>query len=182
MRGKEIAVRRGSAVATRGRTETPINTRVIPGTGGPIKNQGRSKKGLAAGAAAVGAVGAAGYLFDKSSAGKKSASDVAKQGAEGTKRQTMRDKYGRQIGRAEYNRREKFRESLKGKTPKQAEQMRKAELKRRSEWRKTDGKKKFGVLASKKSRNLDVPVGQSVRKKRQGPASPQWLAERERFK
>ena len=167
-KGKDIELARAKEIARRAGVD-PAGAK-----------KGKGGKRLLTGAGVVGAVGAAGYAFDKSGAGKGGSKSTS--AVESPKKQVLRDKYGRQIGREEYNRREKFRASLEGKSPKQVEKMRKAEAKRRSEWRKTEGKKKFGNLASKKSRNLDVPAWVSVRKKRQGPASPQWLAERERFK
>ena len=170
-RGKEIEVIRGKVLATR-----PITRPAAP-----AKGAGKGKKRLLGASAVLGATGVAGYAFQKSGAGKGKDA-TSSQGSEGLKRQVLTDKYGRQIGRAEYNRREKYRASIVGKTPKQVEKMRKAEAKRRLEFRETDGKKMFGALASKKSKNLDVPVGVSVRKKRQGPASPQNIRDRERFK
>ena len=172
-RGKEIEVIRGKVLATRP-SGAPVR---------PVKRGGLLKKGLG-GMAGVGAVvGAAGYTFQKSDAGKTKPS-TADQGAEGMKRQVLRDKYGRQIGRAEFNRREKFRASIVGKTPEQVKKMNKVERERKEKWRNTEGKRMFGALALKKSRNLDVPVGVSSRKKPkyQFRATPNQIAARERFK
>jgi hypothetical protein len=172
-RGQEIEVIRGKVLATRP-SATPAR---------PVKRRGLLKKGLG-GMAGVGAVvGAAGYTFQKSGAGKTKPS-TANQGSEGTKRRVLTDKYGRQIGRAEYNKREKFRASIVGKTPAQVAKLRKVEAKRREEFRNTDGKNMFGVLASRKTKNTSVPVGVSVRKKPkyQFRATPKQIAAAERFK
>lgn len=150
-----------------------------PKTAAKAAKGGMSKKKKAL----IGAAGATGLLFGAGEVLRRSDSESSKiSGAEGIKRQVLTDKYGRQIGRSEYNRREKYRASLVGKTPKQAAKLRKAEMKRREDFRKTDGKKQFGALASKKSKNLNVPVGTKVRKIRQGPVSPQNIRDRERFK
>ena len=170
-RGKEIEVIRGKVLATRP-SGAPVR---------PVKRGGLLKKGIGATAAAGAVAGVAGYAFQKSDAGKTKPS-TADQGAEGMKRQVLRDKYGRQIGRTEYNKREKFRASILGKSPEQVAKMRKAEAKRREEFRNTEGKKMFGALASKKTKNSGVPVGVSVRKKNQFRATPRQIAERERFK
>ena len=115
-------------------------------------------------------------------AGNTTSTAKSNAGAEAPKRQVLRDKYGRQIGRSEYNRREKFRASLIGKSKAEIAKLRKIEGKRREEWRNTEGKKLFGSLAEKKTRNLDVPAWVSVRKKKSGRRTYQTIQERERFK
>jgi len=173
--GPKAQAKRPAAIAA-GRSQLAIE--------GPKKAATAAKGGMSKKKKAlIGAAGATGLLFGAGEVLRRSDSESSKaDGAEGIKRQVLTDKYGRQIGRAEYNRREKYRASIAGKTPKQVEKMRKAEQKRRLEFRRSDGKKQFGALASKKSKNLNVPVGTKVRKIRQGPVSPQNIRDRERFK
>lgn len=96
-------------------------------------------------------------------------------GAEGPKRTSpakkappkpatnLKDKYGRAISRAEYERREKYRESRKGMSAAKAEAAAKAEKARREKYRATEGKRVYGAAAEKVTRNKTMATGTSSR-------------------
>jgi hypothetical protein len=119
------------------------------------------KKAAAVGAGAVAAVGAAGYAFDKSDAGKgkPEAKPVAGKTTKDSTLPVLTDKYGRQIGRAEYNKREAFRKKTAGKTPKQVAALKKTEMTRRKKFRSGAGKEKFGDKASTVMKNKNIKKG-----------------------
>lgn len=79
-----------------------------------------------------------------------------------TPRSGLKDKYGRKITRAEYERREAFRKRRAKMTASQAERATKTEMKRRKEWRES-AKKNLGSAVTKTTRNKDLALGTSSR-------------------
>jgi len=153
IRGKEVAVRpKGGALVTR----------PVPTAAKGIKPKGKfPKKTAGVAAAALAAAGVAGYAFDKSGAGKgePEAKPVAGTITKDSTLPVLTDKYGRQIGRAEFNKREAFRKKTEGKTPKQVAALKKTEMTRRKKFRSGAGKEKFGDKASTVTKNKNIKKG-----------------------
>lgn len=123
---------------------------------------GKGKKAAIAGAGLVGAgLLAKQFDSDKSPTSAGGASDKPKPKPKAAS--TLRDKYGRQISREEYNKRESYRKSLASMSDKDRAKARKAEMKRREEYRKTEGASRFGGRANLITRNLDIREGVSSR-------------------
>lgn len=74
-----------------------------------------------------------------------------------------RDKYGRRISKAEYEKRQGYRSTRSGQTADTAERNRSGEMKRRKKYRKTQGKAAYGSGATTKTRNQDLALGVSSR-------------------
>jgi hypothetical protein len=122
----------------------------------------KTQKALAAAALTGSAVG--GVLSGVGDAAKKNMKDDKPKAKMASKRpDTLRDKYGRKISRAEYNKREAYREKIKGMTPAQKKAARKAEMERREAYRKGEGATKYGESSSKITRNLWMKEGVSSR-------------------
>jgi DNA-binding protein HU-beta len=137
----------------------------------PTSKIGKAAGKAALGGGAVAAVGAgAGGIIYGTGKGlnKKDQAAKAKASAEGpkqsSKRDDLKDKYGRSITRAEYNRREKFRKEQQGKSKAERKKARKEEMERRKKFRQTTGKKIYGSKAGKITRNADLKEGVSSRK------------------
>lgn len=79
-----------------------------------------------------------------------------------TKRSGMKDKYGRKITRAEYERREAFRKRRSKMTVTQAKVATKKEMERRKKWRES-AKTNLGSSVTKVTRNKDIAKGTSSR-------------------
>lgn len=79
-----------------------------------------------------------------------------------TPRSGLKDKYGRKITRAEYERREKFRERRKKMTVTQAKTATRVEMERRKKWRDS-AKKNLGSSVTKVTRNKQMATGTSSR-------------------
>lgn len=79
-----------------------------------------------------------------------------------TSRDGLKDKYGRKITRAEYERREAFRKKRSTMTAAQAEKATKVEMERRKKWRES-AKKNLGSAVTTRTRNKDMATGTSSR-------------------
>jgi hypothetical protein len=153
-KGKEVAVRgRGTVAATANAKKA-----------GEASKKGMSKKKKALAAAALTGSAAAGFLSGVGQEAKKNMKDDKPKAKMAPKRpDTLRDKYGRKISRAEYNKREAYREKIKGMTPAQKKAARKAEMERREAYRKGEGATKYGESSNKITRNLWMKEGVSSR-------------------
>ena len=153
-KGKEVAVRGRGTVATTANAKKA----------GEASKKGMSKKKKALAAAALTGSAAAGFLSGVGQEAKKNMKDDKPKAKMAPKRpDTLRDKYGRKISRAEYNKREAYREKIKGMTPAQKKAARKAEMERREAFRKGEGATKYGESSSKITRNLWMKEGVSSR-------------------
>ena len=128
----------------------------------------RSKKALAAKIAGGGAlVGPAvgGTIFGIGQIGKGKGEEKKEETSKpkARDRSTLRDKYGRKISREEYNKREAYRERIKSMTPAERKAARKKEMKRREQYRETEGSSRYGADSSTITRNLDLREGVSSR-------------------
>jgi hypothetical protein len=163
--GREVAVRSGSTVAKRPGSAVAVREGQKKGGAAvvPAKDRFRDKM-VRQLPIILGTTAAAGILGDKVE-GKKTPPTAAATDAKPSA--VVKDKYGRKISRAEYNRREKFRQKLAGaKSAEQAEKFKKAEGKRRSEYRKGEATQQFGAdAATKKVKNQNVRAWKSVRDK-----------------
>lgn len=138
--------------------------RLAIGSGAAKANKGKkgmSKKKKVLAGAAIGTAAVGGFLSGVGDAAKEQAKD--EKPTPKKRRDTLRDKYGRQISREEYNKREAYRERLKSMTPAEKKRARKQEMKRREEYRKGEGAQKFGKGADTIIRNLDLREGVSSR-------------------
>lgn len=130
--------------------------------------KGKSSKGKKA-LIGVGALAGAGLLAkqfdsDKSPTAATASDSTSKPTPKPRPASTLRDKYGRQISREEFNRREAYRKSLEGMSDAEKRKARKAEMKRREQYRETEGTAKFGKRANLITRNRDIREGVSSRK------------------
>lgn len=153
------------ASASRGGPRGAIGSGRTAAAGASKSKLGKGKKALIG----VGALAGAGLLAkqfdsDKSPTAATASDSTSKPTAKPRPASTLRDKYGRQISREEFNRREAFRRSLAGKSDAEKRKARKAEMKRREEYRKTEGAAKFGKRANLITRNRDLRKGVSSRK------------------
>lgn len=130
------------------------------------KTTGRGKKALL-GLGALGAAGLTAKQFDSDKApgsgSDKPSTSSTSTGPKPKNRPTLRDKYGRQISREEYNKREAYRQRVKGMSAEEAAKARKAEMKRREQYRKSESSSKFGSRALTITRNKDIREGVSSR-------------------
>jgi hypothetical protein len=125
----------------------------------------RSKKGLAGkivGGGALAGAAAGGALYGIGQTGKGEEKEETPK-PKARDRSTLRDKYGRKISREEYNKREAYRERIKSMTPAERKAARKKEMKRREQYRETEGKSRYGTDSSTITRNLDLREGVSSR-------------------
>lgn len=143
---------------------TPLKrTFAMPGRAAAETKKGMSKKKkVLAGAALTGAA-ASGLLSGMGQRRKELAEENKPETTSTKKSDTLRDKYGRKISRAEYNRREAYRKSLKGMSKAEQKKARKAEMKRREDYRKGEATTRFGEEATRMFRNLDLREGVSSR-------------------
>ena len=146
----------GRGTAARGAARAAIGS-------GAAKGKGKGKK-VRDVTPVVAAVGAGGFAASKlggvaeRTAPKESDKDKVTPRPKKPTSQ-LRDKYGRKIDRAEFNRREAYRKSLEGMTEAEKKKARKAEMKRREAYRARKGKG-----ANIITRNLDLKEGVSSRK------------------
>jgi hypothetical protein len=82
-----------------------------------------------------------------------------------------RDKYGRSISKAEYEKRESYRKRRKKKTADTNERGYKTEMERRKKYRNKYGKNSEGYAATTKTRNQDLALGVSSRYVNKKPKS-----------
>lgn len=124
---------------------------------------GKGKKAAIAGAGLVGAGLLAKQFDSDKSPGGKQAATAADKPKPKPRPADLRDKYGRRISRDEYNKREAYRKSLASMSEADRAKARKAEMKRREEYRKGEGASKYGAAASTINRNLWMKEGVSSR-------------------
>jgi len=136
--------------------------RLAIGSGAAKAKKGMSKRQKVLAGAALGTAAVGGFLSGVGDAAKKQAKD--EKPTPKKRRDTLRDKYGRQISREEYNKREAYRERLKSMTPAERKAARKQEMKRRENYRKGEGSTRFGKNSETITRNLDIREGVSSRK------------------
>lgn len=122
--------------------------------------KGKMGKGKKAAIAAAGVVGAGlvakQFDSDKSPTSDKSLKETA---PKPKNRPTLRDKYGRDITREEFANREAYRKRYASMSPEDQAKARKAEMKRRREYRSGGGKQQFGSGAATKTRNITTRPG-----------------------
>ena len=144
---------------------TPLKrTFAMPGrAAAETKKKGMSKKKKVLAGAAITGAAASGFLSGVGQKRKEQAADKPTTPPRKTS-DTVRDKYGRKISRAEFNQREAYRKSLQGMSAAEKKKARKAEMKRREQYRSSEATTRFGEQATKKFRNLDLREGVSSRK------------------
>ena len=151
----------GRGTAGRGAARAALGSSAAKGKQG---KQGKKGKAGRKTAAVIGGLGATAILADRlgglaeKSAPTESGKDKVTPRPKKPTSQ-LRDKYGRKIDRAEFNRREAYRKSLEGMTEAEKKKARKAEMKRREAYRARKGKG-----ANIITRNLDLKEGVSSRK------------------
>jgi len=146
----------GRGAAGRGAARAAIGSGAAKG-----KGKGKKARDITPVAAAVGAGGFAvsklGGVAERTAPKESDKDKVTPRPKKPTSQ--LRDKYGRKIDRAEFNRREAYRKSLEGMTEAEKKKARKAEMKRREAYRARKGKG-----ANIITRNLDLKEGVSSRK------------------